>query len=80
MKKTQIFWVRMPILSSECSLARLSQQVGKTVDDNSGHLGKANTQINKEIKNHEYANTSYKNTQIHKKKQQWSHGQSKYTN
>ena len=44
MKKTQIFWVRMPILSSECSLAGLSQQVGKTVDDNSGHMGKANTQ------------------------------------
>ena len=32
-----------PILSSDCSLGQLSQQVGKTLHDNGGHKGKANT-------------------------------------
>ena len=58
-ENTQIFWARMlmkPILSSDCSLGRLSQQVGKTLHDNGGHKGKANT------------HTQIYNTSIHKYK------------
>ena len=50
-----------PILSSDCSLGRLSQQVGKTLHDNGGHKGKANTHTNTQ-----YINTQIHNTSIHK--------------